>query len=52
MTGEGVTPQGQLPTVRIGKRILVPKTALEHLLRGVREPVSGDRDPVAPRPVA
>ena len=35
--------RGDLPTIRIGRRILVPKEALDRLLAGV-SPIKGDLD--------
>jgi len=41
---------GQLPTIRIGKRILVPKSALDQLLEGVARGSTPPSDE-APAPV-
>ncbi len=35
---------GQIPSVRLGRRIVVPRAALERLLEEVVRPAPGDQD--------
>lgn len=36
--------EGKLPTLRFGKRLVVPKWAIEHLLQGPQEAATSQRD--------